>query len=352
MPHPGGLTALSPWSAHLCLRVESILLDLAGPELRGKSVVLAVSGGLDSTALAAMLSILGPRLSLTLHAAHLDHGLRPDSAQDAAHCVEMCSELDINCVVKTADIRAEAASRRTGLEDAGRRARYAWLEELRRETGSYAVLTAHQLDELAEDVLMRLIRGAGWPALGGMPAWDPRRRILRPLLTLPKEQLRRFLNEWGLAWRDDPSNEDRTFLRNRVRKEFVPLFVRENPHFLGAVAELWTQARIDEAYMQEAVSPLVPEPDPATGERLLRSEHLENLPKALRLRLYKRVVETLGPGQPLAPPLRALDEAWAARSLGKDFQFPGGKQALVTREGIVFIPGSGAPAVDTSPPEG
>ncbi|MFP5240386.1 MAG: tRNA lysidine(34) synthetase TilS [Acidobacteriota bacterium] len=352
MPLPGGLSALSPWSAHLCLRVERTLQGLAGQELRGQSLVLAVSGGLDSTALAAMLSILGPRLGLTLHAAHLDHGLRPDSGEDAAHCAATCEALGIACVVKTADIRAEAASLRTGLEDAGRRARYAWLEELRRETGSFAVLTAHQLDELAEDVIMRLLRGAGWPALGGMPAWDPQRRILRPLLALPKEQLRRFLNEWGLAWRDDPSNEDRAFLRNRVRKDFVPLFVRENPHFLGAVAELWTQARIDEDYVHEAVSHLMPQPDPATGERLLTGETLENLPKALRLRLYKRVVESLGPGQPLAAPLRALDEAWAARSLGKDFQFPGGKQALVTRDGIVFIPGSGAPAVDTSPPEG
>ncbi|WP_243312884.1 tRNA lysidine(34) synthetase TilS [Fundidesulfovibrio agrisoli] len=352
MALPGGLSALSPWSAHLCLRVERTLLDLAGQELRGQSVVLAVSGGLDSTALAAMLSILGPRLGLTLHAAHLDHGLRPDSAQDAAHCAETCAALDISCVVKAADIRAEAASRHTGLEDAGRRARYAWLEELRRETGSFAVLTAHQLDELAEDVIMRLLRGAGWPALGGMPAWDPQRRILRPLLTLPKEQLRRFLNEWGLAWRDDPSNEDRAFLRNRVRKDFVPLFIRENPHFLGTVAELWTQARIDESFVHDAVSPLIPEPDTATGERLLPGDTLKNLPKALRLRLYKRVVESLGPGQPLAAPLRALDEAWAARSLGKDFQFPGGKQAMVTRDGIVFIPGSGAAAVDTSPPEG
>jgi len=352
MDRPAGLSGLTPWSAHLCLRVERTLLELAGEELRGQSLVIAVSGGLDSTALAAMLSVLAPRLGLTLHAAHLDHGLRPESPEDAAFCARTCAALGIDCTIKTADIRADADRLHTGIEDAGRRARYRWLEELRLSTGSFAVLTAHQLDELAEDVLMRLLRGAGWPALGGMPAWDPERRILRPLLLLSKERLRRFLTEWSLPWREDPSNDDPSFLRNRIRKEFMPLFARENPDFLGAVAELWTQARIDETFIHDAILPLIPAADPDTGERLLANGVLQGCPKALRLRLYKRVVESLGPGQPLAAPLRALDEAWRNRSFGKDFQFPGGKQALVTSAGIAFVPGSRRPGVDTSRPAG
>lgn len=266
---PENLGQLSPWAAHLCLRVEAFLRAQAGDALAVKSsvvppvppgppippipVVLALSGGLDSTALLLILGLLSKRLNISLAALHLDHGLRPESGQDAMAVEALCAAAQVPCQVHRRDVAALARQLDTGIEDAGRRARYALLEEARQAAGAEAVVTAHQLDELAEDVLMRLTRGAGWPALGGMRAWDARRVILRPLLLTPKDHLRRFLQECAVPWRDDPSNTDPAYFRNRVRADMLPLFLRENPDFLHTVAELWRQARTDENHWNDEV---------------------------------------------------------------------------------------------------
>jgi len=287
MPIPSGLQDLSPWAARLCLRVESFTRSLI-PEVFGdiggtggtggiggiggdegigdrfpaRSLVLAVSGGLDSTALAVIFTLLAPRLGLTLTAAHLDHRLRPDSGLDAKFCAAFCADLGLACHTRAVDVAALAGTWRTGIEDAGRRARQAWLEEVRclaggsmgGSAGALAVATGHQLNDLAEDQLLRLIRGAGWPALGGMTAWDPDRRLLRPLLMTPKADLRRLLEELGVAWREDETNADPAFTRNRVRRDILPLLVRENPDYLDACAERWRQARLDDIHWNEAMA--------------------------------------------------------------------------------------------------
>ena len=352
MPAPADLKDLPPWAAHLCLRVESFLKSLIPDGLEGTSLVLAVSGGLDSTALALILKLLSPRLKISLKAAHLDHCLRPESDQDAAFAASFCGGLGLASQIGSLDVRALAEAWNTGIEDAGRRARYAWLDEIREQAGAFAVLTAHHVDDLAEDQLLRLARGTGWPALGGMPAWDPRRRILRPLLMTPKAELRRLLQELDIPWREDQTNTDQSFTRNRVRRDILPLFVRENPDYLSAAAELWRQARLDEIHWNDAVLSVEKEA-PTEGQRsYLPNESLRACSQALRLRLYKRAVEALGPGQPVSAALHGLDEAWRNRSSGKRFQFPGGKEARVEHNGISFHPGQHRHGVDTSQSEG
>ena len=388
MPVPPGLQHLSPWAARLCLRVEDFTRSLmpwpgtakssmregsgsrAGPAgTPPRILVLAVSGGLDSTALAVILKLLSSRLHLRLTAAHLDHRLRPESGEDAAWCASFCAELGLPHVCAALDVRALSQTWNTGIEDAGRQARHAWLEKTREEDGAFAVAMGHHLDDLAEDQLMRLTRGGGWPALGGMPAWDEDRRILRPLLMTPKSDLRRLLDELGVTWREDSSNADPAFTRNRVRRDILPLFVRENPDYLCACAERWRQARLDEIHWDEAVSAVLDSsPDDATrngaecpsgascrvgtGPRFLSNESLVASSPALRLRLYKRIIESLGAGQPLSAALHGLDDAWKKRKTGKRFQFPGGKEARVERGGIRFHPGPLPPGVDTSRGEG
>jgi tRNA(Ile)-lysidine synthase len=350
--------------------------------IEGRALVLAISGGLDSTALAVILKLLAPRLGMSLSAAHLDHGLRPESGEDAAFCAAFCAEMGIPFVSVARDVRTLSGAWNTGIEDAGRKARHAWLEETRERFGAFAVVMAHHLDDLAEDQLMRLTRRAGWPALGGMKAWDPARRILRPLLMTPKGDLRRLLTELDVAWREDATNADPAFTRNRVRRDILPLFVRENPDYLGACAELWRQARLDEIHWNDALSAaLVTDradggqdgsgivssnshasrdesfflPDASrtslSWPEFLSNESLDACSQALRLRLYKRTVEALGPGQALSAALHGLDEAWRNRSTGKRFQFPGGKEARVERGGISFQPGPMPLSVDTSKAE-
>lgn len=333
---PVRLGLLSPWGAHLCLRVEAFLRAQAGDLPNGRPLVLALSGGLDSTALLVILGLLAKRLNTPLTAVHLDHGLRPESSQDALAVQALCQVAGVPCRTQTLDVAALASQWSTGIEDAGRRARYALLEEERKATNACAVVTAHQLDELAEDVLMRLTRGAGWPALGGMRAFDPARAVLRPLLLTPKAHLRRLLDECAVSWREDPSNADPSYFRNRVRGEMLPLFVRENPDFLHTVAELWRQARTDENHWDTEILAITQGLAAQGVEDYLPNTMLGGATPALRLRLYKHCVERSGPGQPLADALHGLDAAWREGRLGKRFQFPGDKEAVVKKDGIAF----------------
>lgn len=348
MPVPLGLQQLSPWAAHLCLRVEGFLNRLIPDGLKGRGLVLAVSGGLDSTAMAVIMKLLVPHCQATLTAAHLDHMLRPDSGRDSQFCMTLAQDMGLICRSGSLDVRALAEGWGTGIEDAGRRARYAWLEEVRERSGAFAVVCAHHLDDLAEDQIMRLIRGAGWPALGGMPAWDPRRRILRPLLMTPKAELRRLLEELALPWREDSTNASPAFTRNRVRNDMLPLFIRENPDYLNGAAELWRQARLDEMHWNDEALSVEKRESTFGRGNFLSNESLSSCSQALRLRLYKRAVEALGPGQALSPGLHGLDDAWCNRSTGKRFQFPMGKEARVEHGGVSFHAGPAAPSVDTS----
>ncbi|THB69917.1 MAG: tRNA lysidine(34) synthetase TilS [Desulfovibrio sp.] len=370
MPSPAlplKLQDLPPRAAHLCLGVEAFFRELFSssehPHLP-QSAVLGFSGGADSTALAVMLCCLSERLGLSLHVAHLDHGLRPESAREADQAKALCARLGLACVVERRDVAALAREHHLGIEEAGRRARYTFLETVRQETGADLCLTAHHLNDLAEDVLMRLVRGTGWPALGGMHALDLERCLLRPLLLTPREDIEQFLRDIGLDWTEDPSNLDMQFLRNRVRHTLLPLFVQENPNFLASISGLWRLAQLDSEYflsLQPDISALLEVSQNSTtsldsfqsencpvrdsldrhviheNHTLFLGQDSLDLPPALRLRLYKLALEKLGLGQPLLETLFKLDRAWSERQTGKVFQFPGPKTAEIERHGIRFV---------------
>lgn len=353
MPALPGLQDLPPWAAHLCLRVESFLTDVFPETLEGRAVVLAVSGGLDSIALAVIFHALSKRLGYSLTVAHMDHGLRAESSQDAVFVAGFFGDAGLPSLSVRRDVKALAQAWKTGIEDAGRRARYDWLEEVRQQRNAACVVTAHHLDDLAEDQLLRLIRGSGWPALGGMRAWDDSRRVLRPLLITRKAELRRLLEELGLPWREDASNQDPAYARNRVRADILPLLTRENSDYLGAAAELWRQARMDEIHWNDTMLAVSDSPPEGEGPVFLTDTTLRASSQALRLRLYKRAVDAAGPGQALAGQLHNLDEAWRKRLTGKTIQFPGGKVAQVERGGISFatsMPSNSPISVDTGLP--
>lgn len=329
-----GLSALPYRLARLCLGVASFVTGPCGHEPDGATWIVACSGGPDSVALLAMAALLRERLGLAgLLAAHLDHGLRPQAGTEAEAVGALCRKLGIGCLSARADVASLARQRRTGIEDAGRQARQAFFADCLAGRDNAWVLTGHQLNDLAEDQLMRVTRGAGWPALGGMAALDPARRLLRPLLLTPRSAITEFTAALGLPTIDDPSNADPAFLRNRVRHGLLPLVLAENPRALDTAARLWRQARLDAAFFDETLP--VPVPDAGGAVRLSRTL-LAGLHPALRARLYARALDALGPGQALADGLSALEAAYARRDTGRVFQFPGGKTARVERTELVF----------------
>ncbi|MDR2893502.1 MAG: tRNA lysidine(34) synthetase TilS [Deltaproteobacteria bacterium] len=396
------LQSLVPQSARLCLEVEKFLLEQAaeaGITLTGKELVLAYSGGADSKALFFIMLALAPRLGCALALAHLDHALRPTSAAELDEAVRLAAAHGLPCYSRRMDVAALADTEKLGAETAGREARLRffaeltdcasndqsasgkadfWLDAGRSEIDSKVdrwILTGHQLNDLAEDILMRLLRGSGWPALGGMTAVNAQKRILRPLLLVSRQRLEDFLTSIGQDWLKDPMNEDQAYLRNRVRASILPLFLAENPSFLDRAADLWQLARLDvaldatlaadldvalDATLAEnldvrpdatlaagiAVAPDVSlhatidaaqSAQPNSPDLILSKTKLRSLPKALRLRLCKAALERLGPGQPLLSNLMALDRAWEAGRGKARLQFPGGKLAVIEHGSIKFF---------------
>ena len=365
---PPALQNIPPAAARLCLEVERFCLTRLGLA-RGSRLLLALSGGADSTALALVLRLLAPRLELTLHALSVDHGLREDSAQDAAFVLQLCNSLDIPCSVRQADVRGLAGNSGIGIEDAARRLRYALLEQERAAVGADLVALGHHAGDVSEDVLLRLTRGTGWPALGGMAARDDERRLLRPLLATDAQALKNLLVECGIGWREDASNQSRRFKRNRLRLDVLPLLREENPSLDRTLHDLWQMARLDEDYWNTtldaalAVHPwivgggeaeLSAKKDVAAGPSLtLPARLLAGLHPAARLRLYVRAVRFLCRpatgnvgegsdstgeihGQARARTLLALDDALAKGRGNTRFQLPGGLEAYLKGGSVVF----------------
>lgn len=205
----------------LLATLASFFRDVA-PARPGDSVLIAFSGGPDSTALLLGLTELAPRRGLRLLAAHLDHAADPGSRERATAAARAAARLGVECVVERREVAAlaRAGARGESPEEAARRVRYDFLEEVRREHRARWVATAHHRDDQAETVSLRLLQGSGIEGLAGIRA--RRGRVVRPLLGLSRTELRRALEAAGEVAIDDPTNRDRSIPRNRVRHDLLP----------------------------------------------------------------------------------------------------------------------------------
>lgn len=203
--------------------VRQVLQD-AGLEADA-SLVVAASGGVDSTVLLDVLDGLGYRL----HVAHLDHALRSDSATDSRFVVAEAKRRGLSYSIERRDVGEYSRTEGLSLEEAGRRLRYAFLDQVADRTGAEFIALGHHADDQAETVLLRLLRGSGATGLGGMEIARAG-RYLRPLLRVRRAEIEQYARQRGLRYREDPSNRDSRFLRNRVRGELMPLLKSYNPN--------------------------------------------------------------------------------------------------------------------------
>lgn len=263
---------------------------------RGARVLAAVSGGGDSVALAWLLLDLAGRGVLELAGiAHLNHQLRgPEADADEVFCRDLAGRMGVPFDAGQVDVARLARVRSESLEAAGRRARYEWLAQAARRLDAAWIATGHTLDDQAETVLLRLLRGAGSRGLSGI---RPRRgAIIRPLLECRRAELREWLGARGEAYRDDPSNADVRIARNRVRHELLPVIDRMAP---GGVVALGRAARLaadDEAWLDHAAA--------GAGQGIARAADgavtldrtaIAALPVALGRRIVRRAVEFVAP---------------------------------------------------------
>jgi tRNA(Ile)-lysidine synthase len=231
--------------------LEPTLSFLKRHALTGARGVVAVSGGPDSVALAHVLVRILKQGDLAgLVFAHVNHRLRGTDSDADERFVQSLPDLwharDVPVFTQQADVAAFAQSEKMNLEEAGRRIRYAYFGEIARQTGAAWVATGHSADDQAETVLLRLLRGAGIKGLCAIPAVRPLEGnilLVRPWLDVRRAQVLAYLAQHQTAYREDASNQDPRFLRNRVRRDLLPLLEQYQPAFKDLLCRLAAQAR-------------------------------------------------------------------------------------------------------------
>ena len=215
--------------------------------LHGARIGVAVSGGADSVFLLHVLRELAPQWNLALSVVHIEHGIRgAASLADAEFVRSLAASFGLPFHLHTANVAAEPDN----LEQAARRARTAFYRSLIAARTLDRIATGHTRSDQAETVLYRILRGSGLAGLAGiLPVTDE--GLVRPLLEVTRGEIEAWLRERGIQWREDETNQDRAYARNRLRHEILPLLAENfNPRLEDALANLATLARDEEDYWQ------------------------------------------------------------------------------------------------------
>jgi tRNA(Ile)-lysidine synthase len=301
------------------------VVRLAIPD--GATIVLAVSGGPDSTALLHGAARLAPAHGWRLAVAHLDHALRAGSADEGAAVAAVAVRLGLPVEVHRTDVAALAAAEHRSVEDAGRQARYRFLAGAAAKLGAHTLIaTAHTADDAAETVLLRLARGSGLRGVRGIPA--RRGQIVRPLLGARRAALRAALDAAGIGYVTDPSNADTAHTRNRLRAELLPALERLNPAAVEALLRFGRLAADDDDLL-----------DSLARAELARRSVTEDAsidwhdppPRALGRRVLRLA---LGEPPPSAERIEALLDAAEGARGGLSIELGGGRRAWVRERRI------------------
>ena len=269
----------------------------------GDRVIAAVSGGADSVAMLFALYLLRDELGIALEAAHFNHHLRgAESDRDEAFVTDFCGRYGIPLHLGSGRI----VPGKKGLEAAARDARYAFLRSLPGK-----VATAHTADDNAETVLMRLIRGTGLKGLGAIAPVSG--NVIRPMLTVTRDDVEAFLEEYALPHVEDSSNETDDFLRNRIRHSILPLMRAENPRIGENLSAMALLLREDESCLQS----MLPEQTPDVSQ-------LKAMEPALRRRALERFLKAQGVREPEQIHILQAEQLLYHWSPSAAMQFPGG----------------------------
>jgi tRNA(Ile)-lysidine synthase len=240
----------------------------------GDHVLVACSGGPDSTVLLHVLHRLRSDLGITLCAASIDHGLRPESAGEVEQVAAFAGALGVPFVGVRVDLPADGASLQAG----ARELRYETLHEIAASQSAARIAVGHTQDDQAETVLARLLRGAGIRGLAGIEA---RRadNVVRPLIDCRRSDVLRYATERALSFVSDPSNHQRSFERVRIRHDVLPVLLSEDPRVVEHLSALSDEAAELNAYLDQATPEL-----PSPGVRWIGRASLVDLPAPVQIR--------------------------------------------------------------------
>lgn len=294
----------SPDSAAIAPLRQALAAALTACDMRGKTLLVAVSGGGDSLALLYALHQAQAEFDLRLCGAHLNHTLRgAESDADAAFVAAAFRRLEMPYTLQRADVAAYRRAHRLSLEDAARRMRYAFLADAAAHHAAHAVAVAHTSDDQAETLLMNIIRGSGLDGLRGMQPLDrlaidaTELTLFRPLLGVTRAQTHAYCAALGLQPRQDASNLSLEHTRNRIRLELMPLLERFNPAARDALLRLARNAAEDADYIRAQTNAVwqdvASQSDASEGVIALNIRAIARQHPAVQNRILRRAVHAV-----------------------------------------------------------
>jgi tRNA(Ile)-lysidine synthase len=321
----------------------------------GDRVGVAVSGGADSVALLRLLLELRKEIGTVLSTVHFNHKLRgADSDDDERFVADLAQRHKLELHRGSGEVATYATKKHLSVETAAREMRYQYFRQLLREGRLNRIATGHTLDDQAETVLLKIIRGAGGRGLAGIypklsvsgcqpsAVSSQQISIIRPLLGTRRGELQTYLIKLGQSWCEDKSNRDLRHMRNRVRHGILPRLERNfNPAVREALAETAEIARSEEEYWEKELARVLPQVWQAdAGERMLKLGLLNNLPMALQRRVVRATTECLG----LKLDFQHVEEILAQSSNRiAPTVLPGGWSVQLEKDALRFVRESGNP---------
>jgi tRNA(Ile)-lysidine synthase len=327
----------------LCNKIARTLRDYQMVEA-GDTIVTAVSGGPDSVCLLSCLSTLAAKLRISLVVAHFDHGLRPEEdGVETAFTRRLAESLNIPFISNPSP---PEIPQKGSEEERARTARYEFLEKVRRQTGAHRVALGHTMDDQAETVLMRLLRGSGASGLAAIPPVRGK-FIIRPMIRVTRVEVLAYLDSLGLDYMIDSSNAGNRYLRNRIRSELMPLLSKYQPRLVERLANTADIIREDDECLEllanswirghaffGSVSPQIPIPE------------WKLLHRALRIRVLRQIIDCSGTLRRInTKHLKAIEKLAEGPSPQVTVSLPGGRAAVrsydrlfVTRDSLENLP--------------
>jgi tRNA(Ile)-lysidine synthase len=298
---------------------------------KNEKIIVALSGGADSVFLLYLLSKYKKKFSIELSAVHINHNLRTESGMDVTFCTGLCEKLRIPLYTLSVDVKSFAANNKKSIEEAGRDLRYSEFEKLRESLNYDKIATAHNAGDNAETVLLNLVKGTGLKGISGIP--PVRNNIIRPILSVTKEEILDYLAKADISHVIDPSNQSRDYERNYIRHDIIPLLKKLNP---ALEASLLNSAQIFRNYSEFITSEInkladkfsfTPDGlfiDPNKWEKELRGAVVKELiEKHLNVKLpYDKIIEIIN---------------LSNEKVGKMIEIPGNISAYKERGGIRIL---------------
>ncbi len=310
---------------------------------QGTTIVVGCSTGPDSMALLHILHAITGKLALTLIPVYVDHGLRPGEVeQEKALFAKVSNTLGLLCEIVEIDVRGSARERKISIEHAARDLRYQALRAVKQQYKAHYIAVGHHADDQAEEVLIRLLRGSSRKAIAGMQRVS--NDLVRPLLQLSKQQIYSYLREKSIAFCQDSSNQDTTYLRNRIRGELLPYLEQEyDPGIRKALLKTASNLQQDEALLSQLVEEveenvvLKTEKTTATqhDQCIVDRQSLKSYHPALQRRFLEKLLWKIGAPSRYEHIIALLNAVHAKKS-GHELHLPRGLRVIFSREKVAF----------------